>query len=281
MATSHEDRSEGSPSRNRSASNRGDKRGSNRGEKGYKAFKSGEKRSDRAPSARGSRSATGGSRGKPSNSTRKPFKSDARVDRPLRKPRIEPLLPEDVEAKMLPGKIRAELLSLSAENSEVVAKQMVMIDRLLSTHVEADERLANQFGKAASERAGRVGVVRDYAGRAALAVKDFPEAKKHFSAAFRINGNPMMKVYLAECETGLGKARKALDLLGEIKLASLTPRDAAYAHMVSAEARFALAQMEAALVTLSAKYEEVLSRIPEDRALSRWIALKTKIKAQL
>ena len=51
--------------------------------------------------------------------------------------------------------------------------------------------------------------------------------------------------------------------------------------MVSAEARFALGQMEAALITLSAKYEEVLSRIPEDHALSRWIALKTKIKAQL
>ena len=281
MATSHEGRREGSQSRNRPASNRSGNAGNSRGERGHKPFKSGERRSDRALNPRESKNRTGGSSSKPSSSTRRPSRPDTRVDRPIRKPRIEPLLPQDVEAKMLPGKIRAELLSLSAENSEVVAKQMVMIDRLLSTNVDADVKLANQFAKAASERAGRVGVVRDYAGRAALAVKDFAEAKKHFSAAFRINGNPMMKVYLAECETGLGKARKALDLLGEIRIASLTPRDAAYAHMVSAEARLALGQLEAAIVTLSTKYEEVLSRLPDDPSLARWTTLKNKIKAQL
>lgn len=224
-------------------------------------------------------SSSGSKSGAPSTSHRNP-RREVRSDRPARKVRVEPSIPDDIEAKMLPGKIRSELLSLSAENSEVVAKQMVMIDRLLTSHQDGDRALANQFGKAASERAGRVGVVRNYAGRAALAVGDFLEAKKHFGASFRINGDPMMKVYLAECETGLGKARKALDLLGEIKLGSLTPRDSAYAHLISAEARVVLGQPAAALVTLSAKYEELFAQLPpsDEVFVARWRDLKNALR---
>jgi hypothetical protein len=255
----------------------------NRDSKGRKPFRGGAKRSSGADGNKVSRSSPGTGAKRTGGSAGRPHKSETRIDRPIRKPRIEPLIPEDIEAKMLPGKVRAELLSLSAENSEVVAKQMVMIDRLLSSNDEADRNLANQFGKAASERAGRVGIVRQYAGRASLSVGDFAEAKKHFSAAFRINGNPMMKVFLAECETGLGKARKSLDLLGEIALGSLTPRDAAYAHLVSAEARVALGQLDAALITMSRKYEEILTRLSSEESslLLRWISLKEHITSQL
>lgn len=203
------------------------------------------------------------------------------LERPIRKPRIEPVIPPEVEAKALPGKIRAELLSLSAENAEIVAKQMVMIDRLLASTVESDLLLAHQFGKAAMDRAGRVGVVRQYAGRAALAVKQFAEAKKDFSAASRILGLPILKVYLAECEIGLGKARKALEILGDVKIETLSQREIIYARLVSAEAREALGQWEAALVTLAAKAESYLPNLPEeDRGLiERWHALKKRLES--
>lgn len=202
-------------------------------------------------------------------------------DRPLRKIRIEPVIPEDVEAKALPGKVRAELLSLSAENAEVVARQMVMIDRLLATSGEQALLLAHQFGKAAVNRAGRVGVVRQYAGRAALAVKEFAEAKKDFSAASRILGQSILKVYLAECEIGLGKARKALEILGEVKTEALSQREVIYARLISAEAREVLGQREAALVTLSAKSEEYLAKLgEEDRPLiERWRTLKSRLES--
>lgn len=275
MQASSERPREGSQSRERSSDARGNK--------SRKQFKTGERKSHGGKNPRHSRGSTESGGKKSGDSSRRPFKPNERSDRPIRKPRIEPLLPDDVEAKTLPGKVRAELLSLSAENADVVAKQMVMIDRLLSTNEESDRKLASQFGKAASERAGRVGVVRSYAGRAALAVGDFAEAKKHFSAAFRINGNPMMKVYLAECETGLGKPRKTLDLLGEVMLGDLSPRDAAYAHLVSAEARVALGQLDAALVTLSPKYERILVQLePEESSLEmRWRSLKERVSDQL
>jgi hypothetical protein len=233
---------------------------------------------------------------KPQRSGAKPFKkpfgqdrkfsSDRRregrlSERPPRRVRIEPDIPDDVEAKALPGKIRAELLSLSAENAEVVAKQMVMIDRLLASASNGDLLLAHQFGRAAVDRAGRVGVVRQYAGRAALAVKEFTEAKKDFSAASRILGLPILKVYLAECEVGLGKARKALEILGEVKIESLSQRETIYARLVSAEAREALEQWDAALVTLASKAEDNLSKLSEEDhgLIDRWRALKARLES--
>lgn len=216
-------------------------------------------------------------------SDRRPSKSSLRnhvVDRPIRVRRIEPEIPSDVEAKMLPGKVRAELLSLSAENSEVVAKQMVMIDRLLATGVLADQELAREFGNAASNRAGRVGIVRTYAGKSSLAVKNFPEAKKHLSAAIRISGNDFNKVLLAEAEIGIGNPRKALDILGEIESVKLSSKELLYAHLVSAEAREVLGQTEAARVTLAPHVERVFDKGNDDPELlrwrSRWDALKTR-----
>lgn len=243
------------------------------------------KPSDRKPSDRKPQRPGAKPFKKPFDAGRKSFTGRPREvrssERPLRKPRIEPIIPDDVEAKSLPGKIRAELLSLSAENAEVVAKQMVMIDRLLASGLDDDLLVAHQFGKAAVDRAGRVGVVRQYAGRAALAVKQFAEAKKDFSAASRILGIPILKVYLAECEVGLGKARKALEILGEVKSDSLSQRETIYARLVSAEAREALEQWDAALVTLSAKAEIHLANLPEeDRGLvDRWRALKVRLES--
>ena len=204
---------------------------------------------------------------------------------PLRPRKVEPEIPLDVEAKMLPGKVRAELLSLSAENAEVVARQMVMIDRLLASGNSDEIQLALAFGKAASNRAGRVGVVRQYAGRAALFSGDYAEAKRHLSAAFRINGQIFLKVLLAECESGLSKPRKALELLGEVPSSSLTKREMAYALIVSAEARELLGQIDAARVTLNPKVEVIFEKegLDDDHELlrmrERWSTLKARLSS--
>ena len=187
---------------------------------------------------------------------------------------------------MLPGKLRAELLSLSSENAEVVARQMVMIDRLMATGAQDDLNLAAVFAQAASDRAGRVGIVRSYAGRTLLSLSSFGEAKKHLSAAIRISGSPFLKVLLAECETGLGKARKSLELLGEIDSKLLSTRELAYAHLVSAEAREALGQYEAARVSLNPKSEAYLQNQSEEgsdpereRLRQRWFSIKSRLLA--
>lgn len=205
-----------------------------------------------------------------------------------RAPRIEPEIPAEIEAKMLPGKIRAELLSLSSENAEAVARQMVMIDRLTASGTKEDLDLAGTFAQAASDRAGRVGVVRSYAGKVLLALSNYSEAKKHLSAAHRINGEAFLKVLLAECETGLGRPRKSLELLGEVDSKILSSRELAYAHLVSAEAREALGQADAARVSLNLKSESYLMRDtgegldPErDRLRERWLGIKTRLASKI
>jgi len=189
---------------------------------------------------------------------------------------------------MLPGKIRAELLSLSSENAEAVARQMVMIDRLTASGTKEDLDLAGTFAQAASDRAGRVGVVRSYAGKVLLALSNYSEAKKHLSAAHRINGEAFLKVLLAECETGLGRPRKSLELLGEVDSKILSSRELAYAHLVSAEAREALGQADAARVSLNLKSESYLMRDtgegvdPErDRLRERWLGIKTRLASKI
>ncbi len=189
---------------------------------------------------------------------------------------------------MLPGKIRAELLSLAAENAEAVARQMVMIDRLTATGAQEDLVLAGAFAQAASDRAGRVGVVRSYAGKALLALSNYSEAKRHLSAAYRINGEPFLKVLLAECETGLGRPRKSLELLGEIDSKILSTRELAYAHLVSAESREALGQLDAARVSLNPKLESYLMKdVPEgsdperDRLRERWLGIKSRLASKM
>lgn len=272
-SSSSQKRSSGQSSRSGKPSSRSDSRG---------RTSSSNDRSSSGPRNRSSNRPLGrpGSRPTPTGSR---FKQE--LDRPRRAPRIEPEVPVDVEAKMLPGKVRAELLSLSAENAEAVARQMVMIERLLSSRESSDLSLANEFGRAASNRAGRVGVVRNLAGRAALAVKDFAEAKRHLSASLRISGHPFSKVLLAECETGLGRPRKSLELLGDVKAAELSKKENAYAHLISAEAREALGQVDAARVTLSPRIEAFLEATlkvesvdPEIILLAkRWTALKERL----
>lgn len=224
-----------------------------------------------------------GHQGSRTSSDRNGFKKDG--DRPRRLPRIEPEISPDVEAKMLPGRLRAELLSLSAENGEVVAKQLVMMQRLLGSDDTKEIQLAHEFGRAASNRAGRVAVVRRVAGKAALANKDFAEAKRHFSAALRISGLAESKIRLAECETGLGRPRKALEILGEIRSETLSQKEVADALLISAEAREALGQNDAARVTLSHRAETFLTESlardetdPEIRKIAdRWLALKKRL----
>lgn len=251
---------------------------------GKKSFgKKPSQRTSKRAGASGNRDRREGKRtaASPERRDRRPLTKDRDAGRAIRVRRIEPEIPIEVEAKMLPGKVRAELLSLSAENAEVVAKQLVMIDRLLPSEAVSDHELAREFGNAASNRAGRVGVVRTYAGKSSLAVRNYPEAKKHLSAAIRISGNDFNKVLLAEAETGIGKPRKALNILGEIDSARLSSKELLYAHLISAEAREALGQPEAALVTLAPHVERVFDKGSDDPELLRWRSRWEAIKERL
>ena len=77
------------------------------------------------------------------------------------RPRIfEPDIPEEVTGEELEKSVRAELLSLSAENAKVVARHLVCIN----IHMDSDPELAHKHGIAAAHHAGRLAVVRESAG---------------------------------------------------------------------------------------------------------------------
>jgi hypothetical protein len=193
---------------------------------------------------------------------------------------IEPEIPADVSPDQLSKRNYYQLKSLAAENAETVARQLVSIERLLVSDQPSDWELADRFGKSAAFRAGRVGVVRRYAGLAALKVGEFERAKRDLRAAFRILGDAAILVDIAEVELGLAQPRKALEILGEVGGATLEFFTRVNARLISSSARLALSQREAALVTLNvgderelfaAKYDDS----PEAKILrSRWLAAK-------
>ena len=102
------------------------------------------------------------------------------------RPRIfEPDIPEDVTGEELEKSVRAELLSLSAENAKVVARHLVCIN----LYQDTDPQLAHKHGIAAAHHAGRLAVVRESAGYAAYRAGHYEIALKELRAANRISGD--------------------------------------------------------------------------------------------
>ena len=127
------------------------------------------------------------------------------------RPRIfEPDIPDDVTGEELEKSVRAELLSLSAENAKVVARHLVCIN----IHMDSDPELAHKHGLAAAHHAGRLAVVRESAGYAAYRAGHYEIALKELRAAHRISGDVSMWPVMADCERGLQRPLKALNLAG-------------------------------------------------------------------
>lgn len=128
---------------------------------------------------------------------------------PSRSPRREePALPDEVTASQLDSQVRAELSALAAPNAEAVARHLVMAGRLIDEDPEAAFAHAN----AARQRAGRIGAVREAAGLTAYAAGKYAEALAELRSARRITGDQSLLPVMADCERGLGRPEKALEL---------------------------------------------------------------------
>ena len=174
---------------------------------------------DRASSDRSERPARGGSSSRPGAPRQTRDGSDPRGARPAPvdrdqsrlRPRIfEPDIPEDVTGEELEKTVRAELLSLSADNAKVVARHLVCVH----LYQDTDPQLAHKHGIAAAHHAGRLAVVRESAGYAAYRAGHFEIALKELRAANRISGDVSTLPVMADCERGLGNPLKALSLAG-------------------------------------------------------------------
>ncbi|MBB4775637.1 hypothetical protein [Actinomadura livida] len=130
---------------------------------------------------------------------------------------------------------------------------------------EEPER-AYKHARAARRLASRVGVVREAAGIAAYHAGEWAEALAELRAARRLSaGDVSYLPVMVDCERGLGRPERALDLIKSPEAKNLDPMGLVELRIVESGVRRDLGQYDAAVVTL---------QIPElrDRRLRPWSA---------
>lgn len=193
---------------------------------------------------------------------RGPQRRDRRTDSPPsglgrdRKPRPrngsdddrnEPPIPADIEAKQLAPEIRRELTTLDKVNADAVARHLVAAGDLL----DEDPQAALSHARAARARSGRIAAVREAVGIAAYQCGDWAQAIAELRAARRMGSKSPLLPLIADCERGLGRPERALELARGDEAGKLTGDEADELRIVVAGARADLGQLEQALTVLS------------------------------
>ncbi|PBC81640.1 Tetratricopeptide repeat-containing protein [Streptomyces sp. 2224.1] len=142
--------------------------------------------------------------------------------------------------------MRQELLSLPKTLADDVAKNLVMVAKLL----DEDPEKAYGYSRVALRLASRVAAVREAAGFAAYAVGKYSEALAEFRAARRMTGSVELWPVMADCERGLGRPEKAMAMAGEPEVQKLDRAGQVEMRLVAAGARRDMGQADAAVVTL-------------------------------
>lgn len=210
-----------------------------------------ERRGDRRDERRGGRAGAkprrndrnghGGGKNKVSHPQRSGYREE-RINRRM----TDPDLPSDIDITDLDPSVLQDLSSLSKENSEAVAKHLIMA----ATWLEDDPQLSLRHARAAKDRAGRVSVVREMNGIAAYKAGEWKEALAELRAARRISGGPGLLAVMADCERGLGRPEKAVDLWRGEEAKELAAEDAIELAIVAAGARLDMGQADSAVVTI-------------------------------
>jgi tetratricopeptide (TPR) repeat protein len=158
-----------------------------------------------------------------------------------------PRIPPEIEAKQLAPEVRRELSTLDRANADAVARHLVAAGELLDEDPEA----ALSHARAARARSGRIAAVREAVGIAAYQCGDWSQAIAELRAARRMGSKSPLLPLIADCERGLGRPERALELARGPEAAKLTGDEADEMRIVTAGARADLGQLEQALTVLS------------------------------
>ncbi|MGV0746531.1 tetratricopeptide repeat protein [Mycolicibacterium sp. XJ870] len=217
----------------------------------------GERRPRRDSSNRASSS--GGQRGRPHDQRSRDQRSPApRSSGPGRARPVQPIgseeqvdsgprLPSDVEARQLNPEIRRDLVTLDKSTADFVARHLVAAGNLL----DEDPETALAHARAARNRAGRLAAVREAVGIAAYHCGDWAQALAELRAARRMGSKSPLLPMIADCERGIGRPERAIELARSAEAAALTGDEADELRIVAAGARSDLGQLEQALAILS------------------------------
>jgi tetratricopeptide (TPR) repeat protein len=166
-----------------------------------------------------------------------------------------------VTGRELDKDVRRELATLASPVAGTVARHLVMAGRLLDSDPEA----AHQHAQHARHLAGRVAVVREAAGYAAYEAGHFDVALRELRAARRISGRADGLAVMADCERGIGRPERALELAADPAAGSLDIGARAELAIVAAGALRDLGRPDEARATL----EAALNR---PRPQEQWVA---------
>lgn len=161
---------------------------------------------------------------------------------------VGPPIPPGIEAKQLAPEIRGELTTLDRSTADVIARHLVAAGELL----DEDPETALAHARAARARAGRIAAVREAVGIAAYQCGDWAQALAELRAARRMGSRSPLLALIADCERGIGRPERAIELTRSPEAAQLSGDDADELRIVAAGARSDLGQHEQALAILSA-----------------------------
>jgi hypothetical protein len=160
---------------------------------------------------------------------------------------------------------RGRLRTLSKDNADDVARHLVMAGRL----IDDDPELAYRHAQVALARGGRVDIVREAAAITAYATGRFAEALREFRTVVRLNGTTEHLPLMADCERGLGRPARVLELAASPEAASLVGDPKFEMQIVVAGARADMGEYDAALHALDSitgAGQEMAQRVAEARA---------------
>jgi tetratricopeptide (TPR) repeat protein len=158
-----------------------------------------------------------------------------------------PPIPPNIEANQLAPEVRRELSTLDRATADAVARHLVAAGEL----IDEDPEAALNHARAARARSGRIAAIREAVGIAAYHCGDWAQALAELRAARRMGSKSPLLPLIVDCERGLGRAERAIELARGPEAAQLSGDDADELRIVAAGARADLGQLEQALTILS------------------------------
>lgn len=175
----------------------------------------------------------------------------------------EPHIPDEITADQLDQSVALELRTLPEGLAEIVARHLVAADLAMQNE---DFTKAAEHVAAAKYRAGRSAVVREAAGIIAYHAGNFAEALNDLRTVRRMRGGEELVPMIADCERGLGRPQKALDVIKQLGDRKVAPEIRSELMIVAAGARADMGKIDAAILTLQGPE---LTKLPPGTARAR------------
>jgi tetratricopeptide (TPR) repeat protein len=136
---------------------------------------------------------------------------------------------------------------LDRATADAVARHLVAAGALIDDDPEA----ALGHARAARARSGRIAAIREAVGIAAYQCGDWAQALGELRAARRMGSKSPLLPLIVDCERGLGRPERAIELARGPEATELSGDAADELRIVAAGARADLGQLEQALTILS------------------------------